>query len=240
MLKIHKYILGLLICTFTGFAAAWAEAPHGTQLNSLNLMACPMAGLCADMLTTNTLPLWPDTFVTGPNAARTPNANIYFKGDASDNYRFNTGTGKSYFWDFGDTLTGTPTPGASLNSSTGFNTLLAGEGYNYGPAYVPTLVATPVAGTNYFAPGLNVIPTNAANNAGFLGANATPVVGQHFTINNASGAAQRVKASGGATLNGATAGGYIVLASLATVECYIVSATNQVCEQPVIPTPSGP
>lgn len=106
--------------------------------------------------------------------------------------------------------------------------------------YVPTLVATPVISTNSFLPGLNVIPTNAASNAAFLGADATVVPGKYFVISNASGASQRIKAAGGATMNGATAGGYIVLASLATVECFNQSATNQVCLQPVIPTPAGP
>jgi hypothetical protein len=121
--------------------------------------------------------------------------------------------------------------GTSLVFASGANSQLA--------AYVPTLAATPVAGTNQYLPGLNIIPTNAANNAGFLGA-ATPVVGQQFRIVNASGAAQRIKASGGATLNGATAGGYISIASLATVDCITAASGNQVCLQPVIPTPAGP
>ena len=104
---------------------------------------------------------------------------------------------------------------------------------------VPTMAATPAAGTNEFYPGLNIVPTAAANTAALLGP-STPVPGQKFVINNASGASVRVKAAGGATLNGATAGGYIVLASLATVQCFTASLTNQVCLQPVIPTPAGP
>lgn len=104
---------------------------------------------------------------------------------------------------------------------------------------VPTMASTPVAGTNEFYPGLNVVPTAAADTAALLGP-STPVPGQEFLISNNSGAAVRIKAAGGATLNGATAGGYITLASLATVECYTQSATNQVCLQPVIPTPAGP
>lgn len=107
------------------------------------------------------------------------------------------------------------------------------------PAYVPTLAATPAVNTNSFQPGLNVVPTNAANNAAFIGP-ATPIVGQCFTIVNNAGAAIRAKAAGGATLNGATAGGYISIASLATVVCCTASATNQICQQPVIPTPAGP
>lgn len=121
--------------------------------------------------------------------------------------------------------------GTSLVFSSGANSVLT--------AYVPTLAATPVAGTNQFLPGLNVVPTHAANTAGFLGA-ATPVPGQQFTIVNESGNAIRVKAAGGATLNGATAGGYISVANLATVDCITASSGNQICRQPVIPTPAGP
>lgn len=106
-------------------------------------------------------------------------------------------------------------------------------------AYVPTLVATPVAGTNVFQPGLNVVPTVAANAAAFIGP-ATPVPGQQFTIVNSGPNAIRAKAAGGATLNGATAGGYISIASLATVDCVTSASGNQSCRQPVIPTPAGP
>ena len=106
-------------------------------------------------------------------------------------------------------------------------------------AYAPVLISTPVAGTNIFQPGLNVVPTVAANAAAFIGP-ATPVPGQQFTIINSGANAVRAKAAGGATLNGATAGGYISIASLATVECKTQSTGNQVCEQPVIPTPAGP
>ena len=105
--------------------------------------------------------------------------------------------------------------------------------------YVPTLVATPVAGTNVFQPGLNIVPTVAANTAAFIGP-ATPVPGQQFTIVNTGPNAVRAKAAGGATLNGATAGGYIAIASLATVDCVTTSTGNQSCRQPVIPTPAGP
>lgn len=114
----------------------------------------------------------------------------------------------------------------------------AGAGRVLAP-YVPTMASTPVAGTNFVAPGLSVVPTAAANTAAFIGP-ATPVPGQEFIVSNNSGAAVRLKAAGGATLNGATAGGYISVASLATVQCFTQSATNQVCLQPVIPTPAGP
>lgn len=110
----------------------------------------------------------------------------------------------------------------------------------WGPvAAVPTMVSTPVAASNFFSPGLNVVPTAAANTAAFLGA-ATPVPGQQFRIYNSGPNAVRVKAGGAATMNGATAGGYITLATLATVDCQTTSATSQICLQPVIPTPAGP
>jgi hypothetical protein len=130
------------------------------------------------------------------------------------------------------------TPVAIVNTSKGLAFQTAGQNVSLA-AFVPTMVATPVAGTNIFKPGLNVVPTAAANTAAFLGA-ATPIVGEQFRINNASGASVRVKAAGGATLNGATAGGYVVVPNLASVSCFTASATNQVCEQPVIPTPAGP
>lgn len=121
--------------------------------------------------------------------------------------------------------------GTSVVFSSGANDVLT--------AYVPTMVATPVTGTNMFSPGLNIIPTAAANTAAFIGP-ATPIAGQQFRIVNASGATVRVKAAGGATLNGATAGGYISVVNLATVDCITASTGNQVCLQPVIPTPAGP
>jgi len=105
--------------------------------------------------------------------------------------------------------------------------------------YVPTMAATPVVGTNEFKPGLNVVPTAAASTAAILGP-STPVPGQHFIINNSGPNSVFVKAGGGATLNGATAGGKIALPTLATVECLTASATNQICLQPVIPTPAAP
>lgn len=107
------------------------------------------------------------------------------------------------------------------------------------PPLTPTLAATPVAATNQFYPGLNIVPTIAANVAAFIGP-ATPVPGQEFIIVNEGANAIRAKAAGGATLNGATAGGYISIASKATVQCFTETTGNQVCLQPVIPTPAGP
>lgn len=129
-----------------------------------------------------------------------------------------------------DSLYSSAVPVAPVYSS-GVNAQLA--------AFVPTAVATPVINTNLIRPGLNIVPTVAANAAMFIGV-ATPVVGQQFVVVNSGPNAVRLKAAGGATLNGAQAGGFISVASLATVNCYTASATNQVCTQPVIPTPSAP
>ncbi len=106
-------------------------------------------------------------------------------------------------------------------------------------AYVPTAVSTPVINVNLIKPGLNIVPTVAANAAMFIGA-ATPVVGQQFVVVNSGPNAVRLKAAGGATLNGAQAGGVLSIAANATVQCYTASASNQVCTQPVIPTPIAP
>lgn len=130
---------------------------------------------------------------------------------------------------------------AVTSNCSGGGPCTVATGLSYGPGYVPTLAATPVIGTNSFLPGLNVIPTNAASNAAFLGANATPVPGECYKIINAAGAAEFIKVAGGATLNGAQAGGKISIASLAEDDCcYSNPATNAVCTQPVIPTPSAP
>lgn len=109
-------------------------------------------------------------------------------------------------------------------------------------AYVPTMAATPVAGTNDILGGISVIPTAAANTAALLptpiGANLVEV---KRVINN-SGASVRVKAGGTNTINGATAGGYIVLANLEALTCETTSATNHRCklDTGVLPTPAGP
>lgn len=114
----------------------------------------------------------------------------------------------------------------------------AGQGVTM-PSYVPTLAATPVAGTNDFKPNtVNVVPTHAANVAGLLP--PTPIVGDQFVIKNAAGANIRVKAGGAATLNGATAGGYIVQGTGTIMHCYATAADNYDCDAPVQPTPAGP
>lgn len=95
-------------------------------------------------------------------------------------------------------------------------------------AYVPTMAATPALGTNQVLPGINVVPTAAANTAAWLGA-STPVPGQMFKIYNNSGAAVRIKGAGAALINGGTAGKYIEMAIASYMECVTLSTGIQQC-----------
>lgn len=105
--------------------------------------------------------------------------------------------------------------------------------------YVPTMAATPVAGTNQILPGLNVIPTAAANTAAMFP--ATPVPDARYYIKNSNGTnSVRVKGGGATTINGATAGGYIVLAAGVSAMCRGTSTSNIDCYLPPQPTPAGP
>lgn len=149
--------------------------------------------------------------------------------DATNNLQVNAISGKVVKL----AVAGTP----KVNVDADGLILNAGFGYNLGTGYVPTLAATPVAttGANEFKPGLNIVPTHAANVAGFLGPK-TPVPGQAFVVKNTAGASIRIKAAGGATMNGATAGGFIDLANLATAFCQTTSVSNQDCQLPAAPT----
>jgi hypothetical protein len=123
-------------------------------------------------------------------------------------------------------------------SSTGVKLLVAGESFNYAPGYVPTLVATPVDGTNVYKPGLNIVPTVAANAVGCLPAVPTP--GDTFTIVNANPNAVRAKACSTPGVNGGAAGTYISIATKARADCVAESATSYFCSFGVVPTPAGP
>lgn len=114
--------------------------------------------------------------------------------------------------------------------ATGYNIRLA--------AAVPTMAATPVAGTNLIYPGLNVIPTAAADTAAMFA--ATPVVGVQYQIFNSGPNTVRIKGGGATTLNGATAGGYIAMATLTNAYCVVTSASNINCSVAPAPTPAGP
>jgi hypothetical protein len=106
------------------------------------------------------------------------------------------------------------------------------------PRSVPTMAATPVAGVNVFSPGVNVVPTAAANTAALLP--ATPVPGQVFTIINNGPNAVRVKAGGAAAINGGAAGNYISVATLQQAECVTIGAAAHNCALKTVPTPAGP
>lgn len=166
--------------------------------------------------------------------------------DSSTNTEVNAISGKEVH------LSVAKTPIAKV-LSTGL-TLTTGDvitgagGYVRGGVYVPTAAATPVTGTNLCAPGLCAIPTNAANNAVFIGA-ATPVAGTQFYIKNTNSAnAVRAKAAGGATINGAVAGGYIALVAGASMHCTYYTVGDLVCDTysngsgttAALPTPAGP
>jgi hypothetical protein len=103
------------------------------------------------------------------------------------------------------------------------------------PSNVPTMAATPAAGTNAFLPGMNPVPTAAANTAALLP--ATPVPGDQFHIVNTGPNTVRVKSGGSATMNGATAGGWIALATLQSAFCWASTTSNYQCEAPPAPTP---
>lgn len=106
------------------------------------------------------------------------------------------------------------------------------------PRYVPTMAATPVAATNKFQEGVNVVPTAAANTAALLP--ATPVPGQIFRIINSGPNAVRIKAGGAAAINGGSAGNYIPLATLQQAVCVTTGAAAHYCNVSTVPTPAGP
>lgn len=146
------------------------------------------------------------------------------------------------------------TSSGGLTLSTGGLTLTAGNitqsaagGYIKQTVYVPTVAATPVAATNYCPGGLCVVPTAAANAAILIG-DATPVVGIPYFIKNSNATNLiRAKASGGATINRAVAGGYIGLAAGASMRCIYLTAADLTCDTyaadgttAALPTPAGP
>jgi hypothetical protein len=128
------------------------------------------------------------------------------------------------------------TPVATFDN-LGISFTSAGQGVKL-PSYVPTMAATPAAGTNDLKVGLNVVPTAAADTAALL--KATPVVGDEYHIYNSGPNTVRVKAGGAATINGATAGGYVALPTLRSLACKTTAAANHVCILDVNPTPAGP
>lgn len=105
-------------------------------------------------------------------------------------------------------------------------------------AYVPTLAATPAAGTNDFKIGFNVVPTAAANAAAIF---PTPAAnGQYLEVFNSGPNAVRLKAGGTNTINASAAGAYIPLATFQNAKCRSASTGAWVCAVDTVPTPAGP
>lgn len=122
-------------------------------------------------------------------------------------------------------------------NTTGLTFDAASVGVNLAP-YVPTLAATPVAGTNDLQ-RLSIVPTAAANAA--AGLPAVPVAGSCYKIVNTGPNSIRVKAYGTPGINGAAAGTYIPLATMVTADCCASSATAWYCGTSAgVPTPAGP
>ncbi len=124
-----------------------------------------------------------------------------------------------------------------LVNGSGDTTFASTSDVAYAP-YVPTMAATPVAGTNDFAGLVNAVPTAAANTAALLPAG--PTAGTLKYIINTGPNAIRVKMGSTNTVNGGTAGGYISVASLQQARCIADSATNWNCQLSTVPTPAGP
>lgn len=104
--------------------------------------------------------------------------------------------------------------------------------------YVPTMAATPAAGTNIVKIGVNVVPTAAADTAALM---PTPTGGgQYLEVFNSGPNAVRIKAGGTNTINGSAGGAYIPLATFQAARCRSQSATAWGCELTVVPTPAGP
>lgn len=145
-------------------------------------------------------------------------------------------------WLYWQNAAGTPTPVVKLNASdaiefAGSVSFSAGAGPRL-PVYVPTLVSTPVAGTNDIKIGFNAIPTVAANAAACLP--QVPTAGDVAEGRNIGANTVRVKACGTPGINGAASGTYIPVATQAYFKCAAESATAWACGTFVVPTPAGP
>lgn len=93
--------------------------------------------------------------------------------------------------------------------------------------YVPTPAATPAA-ANAVYPGLNIVPTAAANTVVQVG--PTISVGDTYIVYNSNGTnAVRLYPAGSVAINGATANKYVELAAGASVRCTALSATVLQC-----------
>lgn len=131
------------------------------------------------------------------------------------------------------------TPSVSIDATRGITYSSSTQETHIVP-FVPTLVATPVAGTNDFR-SLSIVPTVAANAAGCLPTPSATVSDTYNIFNNNAANAIRVKACGTPGMNGGASGTYISVPAQSLASCRSSSATNYNCTvSAVVPTPAGP
>lgn len=247
-----KYLAAFLITFFLLVSQAFAVTPTPTTVDRMiGLGMRPeLAEFVASMSTVKSNAEW----LRCKNYAGTGDL-LLLRGDTSDNTMVNAASTKSIRL----AIAVTPAVDVSATGVVPFadDTIVLGSAskqYKGGffsqdtvfavgaspriAAYVPTMAATPVAGTNDFKLGLNIVPTAAANTAGIM---PTPAAaGQPLEVYNNAGAAVRVKAGGTNTINGSAGGGYIPLAVQGTAKCRSLSTSAWACGTEVVPTPAGP
>lgn len=113
-----------------------------------------------------------------------------------------------------------------------------GKGFITEP-YTAVFAATAVAGTNILKPGYNIAAATATANHLVLVGSATAIPGAAYEFYNASGASLKLKAPPGITMNGATAGGTLVVATRISASCFVTDALNIDCRLNVNPTPAA-
>lgn len=240
-----KRLLFLTFAVLFGIQIA-AASPTGSEIS----ISCGLSTPCGATIASINVYLDSGAWLKSRNAANDADLDL-LRADGSDNTELNTASGKLYNFSVAKTpvavlsSAGALTTNAGITATTGnvtstagsFVVSAAGQGLQLA-AYVPTMAATPVAGTNLIAPGLNVVPTAAANTAAMFA--ATPVVGTQYRVFNSGPNSVRLKGGGATTINGATAGGYIVLATLTSASCVVTSASNINCSLEAAPTPAGP
>ena len=99
--------------------------------------------------------------------------------------------------------------------------------------------ATAVAGTNQLVQGYNIPGATATANHLVLVGSATAIPGAVYDFYNQSTATLKLKMPPGITMNGATAGGTLLVATLISARCIVTSATNIDCRLNVNPTPAA-
>ncbi len=157
----------------------------------------------------------------------------FFIATGSQNMRI--GTGASSTGNFKLLAAGTPIAEISTNGIS----YEAGKGDVY-PPNTAVFAATAVAGTNVLVPGYNIPGATPTANHLVLVGSATAIPGAVYDFYNGSAASLKLKAPSGVTMNGATAGGTLVVAALTSARCVVSSATNIDCRLQTNPTPAAP